>query len=94
MRRWWFSKRVEIQPGLLNWFVPIAGGVAESGHTNYSHHSQSRNYEESSYCGHPQRAQDMVPPHTRRPGIGQGLVHVPDQHGSHEKPNWISRRRR
>lgn len=69
-----------------------AGGVAEGGHTDNTDNTRSRDHQEPPHRRHAQRAQDVVPAHTRSETDGPRLVHVPDQYGPHEEPSRIPRR--
>lgn len=68
----------------------FAGRLVEGGHSNDSDNSHARDNEESQNRCHAQRTSHMVPSHKGNKGIGQGMVHVSDQHGSHEEPSWVS----
>lgn len=65
--------------------------MAACRYANYFDDSEPRDHEESQNRGFPQRPPNVVPSHTGSAGVRSRLVHVPDKHGSHEEPDWLSR---
>ena len=47
------------------------------------------NNEKRANSDHTHRTANLATADQRHSGVGQGLVHVPDQYGSHEKPNGL-----
>ncbi|GIY29103.1 hypothetical protein CDAR_556541 [Caerostris darwini] len=55
--------------------------------------AESSDHPQLSLQGDSQQPPHMVAAHCRSTGERQGRIHVPDQHVSNEKPNWIYRSR-
>lgn len=69
----------------------VIGCVVAGRHADHTHNPHARDIEESKGGGDPQRPPDLVPAHQRAAGDGQRMVHVPDQHRSHEVTAGIFR---
>lgn len=63
----------------------IAGGVAPSGHPNHFNDTKSCDYEEPSNRHFPHGETNLAVENSRCTEIGQGMVHVPNKHGSNEE---------
>lgn len=63
--------------------------MAKGRHPDNPDHTQSRDYEKPSHRRHPYGASELVLAYSGHKRNGHGLVHVPNQHGSHEEPSGI-----
>ena len=73
--------------------LSLIGGMGESGHADHFNDPPSHNHEEPACLPLPPRSGAVEAPHGEGRGDGPGLVHVSDQHGSHDQPEGISRGR-
>lgn len=72
----------------------LTGSMASCRHSNDSNDTKSRDYEKSSRQHTAYRTQNMATEAERHTRIGPWLLHVSNQYGSNEKPNWIFGRSR